>query len=121
MFRDVLAGIIDPTPGALAGAVMCEDGIAIEEYRKSDTQVDLNAVTVEFQRVLAQATKVAGALYGESDGGLEELMLRTAGHQLLFRIIDDEHFLVIALRHDGMLGKARYLSRMALQQIQKEL
>jgi len=121
MFRDILAGIVDRTPGALAAAVMCEDGIAIDEYVTPECQVDLNAVTVEFQRVLAQAAKVAGALYGEADGGLDELMLRTSGHQLLFHVIDDDHFMVVALRQDGMLGKARYLTRMALQDIRKEL
>ena len=120
-FREILASVIDSTPGALAGAIMCADGIALDEYRKPDAQVDLKAVTVEFQRVLEQARKVAGALYGEEEGGLEELMLETAGHQLLFRQIDDEYFLVIALRQDGMLGKARYLVRNVLHSLQEEL
>jgi len=120
-FREILARVIDPTPGALAGAVMCSDGVAIDEYRRPEAQIDLNTVTVEFQLVLEQARKVAGALYGQGSGGLEELILKTPGHQLLFREIDEEYFLVVALRHDGMLGKARYLVNALLHKIEEAL
>lgn len=121
MFREVLASIIDPTPGALAGAIMGWDGIAIDEYRRSEDPLDLDTVAVEFQRVLEQATKVANALYGPGGGELEELVLRTAAHQLLFRRVDDEYFVVIALAPDGMLGKARYLLRSTLHKLRQEL
>ena len=121
MFREILARVIDPTPGALAAAVMCNDGIPIDEYRKGEAKVDLHTVSVEFQRVLEQAQKVTGALYGGGGDGLEELILRTAQHQLLFRQIDDEYFLVVVLSHDGMLGKVRYLVRSVLHSLQEEL
>ena len=121
MFREVLASIVDPTPGALAAAVMGSDGIPIDAYRKRDDPLDLDTVAIEFQRVLEQATKVATALYGPGGGELEELVLRTAAHQLLFRQIDDEYFVVIALAPDGMLGKARYLLRSTLHKLRQEL
>ena len=120
-FREILERVIEDTPGALAGAVMCDDGVAIDEYRKEDARVDLGTVSVEFQGVLEQARKVAHVLYGAGQGALEELTLRTAGHQLLFRQIDDEYFLVLALSHDAMLGKARYLTGMVLHTLRQEL
>jgi predicted regulator of Ras-like GTPase activity (Roadblock/LC7/MglB family) len=121
MFREVLAGIIDGTPGALAGAIMGSDGIPVDEYRAVQDSLDLDTVAIEFQRVLEQAIKVASALYGPDGGELEELVLRTSSHQLLFRQVDDEHFVVIALAPDGMLGKARYLLRSVLHKVRQEL
>ena len=120
-FREILETVVLQTPGALAGAVMAADGIPIDEYTREGESVDLAAVAVEFQRVLDQSRKVAGALYGGSGGGLEELLLITSGHQLLFRRIDDEYFVTIALEPTGSLGKARYLIRSLLHDLQEAL
>lgn len=122
-FREILAKIVDPTPGAVAGVIMAADGIPLEEYRVPGAagEVDLSSVAVEFQRVLEQARKVAGALYGGSGEALSELVLVTSGHQLLFRQVDEEFSLVVALDPAGSLGKARYLARMLLQEVREAL
>ena len=119
-FRQILEKIIDPTPGALAGAIMASDGIPVEEVTREGSDVDLSAVAAEFQRVLEQSKKVAGVLYGESGGGLEELILITTKHQIFFRQIDDEFFVAIALDSTGSLGKARYLVRTMLDELREE-
>ncbi len=120
-FREILETVVLQTPGALAGAIMAADGIPVDEFKREEGSVDLAAVAVEFQRVLDQSRKVAGALYGASGGGLEELILITSGHQLLFRQIDDEFFVTIALEPTGSLGKARYLVRSLLRELQEAL
>jgi len=120
-FREILTGIVDGTPGALAGAIMGADGIAIEEYGKSTSTLELTAVAIEFQRVLEQARKVSGALYREGERGLEELILVTSEHQLYFREIDDEYFMVVALDPTGVLGKARYSVRNVLDELRSQL
>jgi len=119
-FREILGAIIDPTPGAIAGAIMGADGISLEEYRKT-SGLDLNTVAVEFQRVLAEARKVTGALSEAEDASLEELILCTTEHQILFRQVDEEYCVVVALARDGMLGKARYLLRSLLDKLRQEL
>ena len=120
-FREILAAIVDGTPGALAGAVMSRDGIPVEEYETRSGQVELSAVAVEFERVLEQARKVTGSLFGRESQGLEELVLTTANHQLFFREIDSEYFVILAMDRHGVLGKARYLVRSVLQDLQEEL
>ena len=120
-FDEILRKIVDPVPGALAGAIMGADGIPLAEYARGDAELDLTAVAVEFHSVLEQASKVAGAVSGPGAGGIEELMLRTRAHQLVFRQIDDEYFAVIALEPDGMVGKARYLLGTLLWTLQEEL
>ncbi len=120
-FAEILARIVDGTPGALAGAIMGRDGIPIEEYAAVRDAVDLNAIAVEFERVLREAEKVASALFGPEAGELQELVLTTGGPQLLFRQVDDECFLVIVLEKTGGLGKARYLVRSILQDLHEAL
>ncbi len=120
-FREILERVVLQTPGALAGAVMAADGIPVDEFERAEGSVELAAVAVEFQSVLDQSRKVAGALYGKSGGGLQELILITSGHQLFFRQIDDEFFVIIALETTGSLGKARYLVRSLLRELQEAL
>ncbi len=120
-FREMLAHVVDNTPGALAGAIMGRDGIAIEEYLVVRDAVDLNAIAVEFERVLDQAEKVVGALFGRGSGGLQELVLTTGGPQILLRPVDEECFIVLALERTGGMGKARYLVGSILQDLHEAL
>lgn len=120
-FREILTRIVDETPGALAGAIMGRDGIPVDEYEREPEAVDLSAVAVEFEAVLAQATKIAGALFAGEGGGLDEVVLVAGGRQLVFRPVDDEYFIVVALDRTGVLGKARYLMRSVLQEVRDEL
>ena len=119
-FREILTQIVDGTPGGLAGAIMGSDGIAIDEYRAPGCALELSAVAVEFQRVLEQARKVSGSLYGKGSEP-EELVLVTRDHQLLFRQVDEEYFVALALLPNGVLGKARYLVRSLLDSLRSEL
>ena len=120
-FREILSSLVDQTPGALAAAVMAADGVAIDEYARQGAEVDLGAIAIEFGRIFHQSQKVADSLYGPREGELHELVLVTAGHQLFFRQLDDEMFLVIALAPTGIVGKARWLARSLLDQIREAL
>lgn len=120
-FREILSRIVDDTPGALAAAIMSRDGIPVDEYSAADNTIDLSAVAVEFERVLDQAAKVAGSVFEGEEGVLEELVIGTRGPQLLFHPIDGEYFIVVALSHSGLLGKARYMVRHVLRNVQEEL
>ncbi len=121
-FREMLVHVVDGTPGALAGAVMGRDGIPIDEYVRERDAVDLNTIAVEFERVLDEAEKVTGAVFGASASGLQELLITTGdGPQLLFRQIDDEYFLLVALSRTAGMGKARYLVRGILQDLREAL
>jgi predicted regulator of Ras-like GTPase activity (Roadblock/LC7/MglB family) len=120
-FREILSTLVDRTPGALAAAVMAGDGVAIDEYAREGAEVDLGAIAVEFGRIFAQSQKVASALYGSRDGELDELLLVLGGHQILFRKLDEDSFLLLALDQSGLVGKARWLARNLLQEIRDAL
>jgi predicted regulator of Ras-like GTPase activity (Roadblock/LC7/MglB family) len=120
-FREILGTLVDRTPGALAAAVMAGDGVAIDEYAKDGAEVDLGAIAVEFGRIFAQSQKVAESLYGTRDGELDELLLVLGRHQILFRKLDEDSFLLLALEQSGLVGKARWLARNLLQDIREAL
>lgn len=119
-FREILEHVIRQTPGAQAGAIMGTDGVPIEEYTVPGADIDLNGLTIEFSGVLEQLRKVSGSLYGQPDA-LEEVLLGTREHQLLFRPVDDEYLFVVALDPLGMVGKARYLVRSVMEELREEL
>jgi predicted regulator of Ras-like GTPase activity (Roadblock/LC7/MglB family) len=120
-FREILSTLVERTPGALAAAVMAHDGVAIDEYAREGAEVDLGAIAVEFGRIFAQSQKVAAALYGARDGELDELLVVLGGHQILFRKLDEDSFLLLALEQTGLVGKARWLARNLLQEIRDAL
>ncbi len=119
-FRDLLAEIVDRTPGGLAGGIIGSDGIPVEEYCAAGVELDLASLAAEFQRVLDEARKIAGAFYARDDT-LQELVVVTDTHQLLFRQVDEDYAVVVALDPSGLLGKARYLVRSILQELRNEL
>ena len=120
-FREILTNLVDRTPGALAAAVMAADGVAIDEYAREGAEVDLGAIAVEFGRIFGQSQKVAQALWGARDGELDELLLVLGSHQVLFRKLDEDSFLILALEPGGLVGKARWLARNLLQEIREAL
>jgi predicted regulator of Ras-like GTPase activity (Roadblock/LC7/MglB family) len=120
-FQEALAAVVNGTPGARAAVLMGADGIPVEEFCSEAEGIDLPSIAVEFQRVLAEARKVADMVDAEGAGALEELVLQTSRGQLLFRALDEEYFLVVALDRNGFLGKARYLIASLLRDIRQEL
>ncbi|HXZ86453.1 MAG TPA: hypothetical protein VEI82_13300 [Myxococcota bacterium] len=120
-FREILTTLVDRTPGALAAAVMAADGVAIDEYAREGSEVDLGAIAVEFGRIFGQSQKVAESLYGAREGELDELLLVLGEHQILFRRLDEDSFLLLALERTGLVGKARWLARSLLQEIREAL
>lgn len=118
-FREILCKLVDQTPGALGAAIVDGEGIAVDEYSVRGPELDLSGLAVEFQGVLAQAAKVAGAALGGS--ALAEMTLHAGERQLLLRRIDDEFFLIVALRRDGILGKVRYLADSVLPELRSSL
>jgi predicted regulator of Ras-like GTPase activity (Roadblock/LC7/MglB family) len=49
-----------------------------------------------------------------------ETMIQLSRVMLIFRTVDEETFLVVALAADGNLGKARYLIRRHVHAIRQE-
>ena len=122
-FEAILKDIVVSCGGGIGAALMGSDGIPIAEFvapQAPDGPLteDIGVAGVEFGRILEETRKAADALGG---GPVVETLVVLARFSLLFRSVDDETFLVVALTPDGNLGKARYLMRRHLLAIRQEL
>ena len=122
-FEPTLRKMIDGVSGALGIALMGSDGIPISEIQAEATEAsgeeaEAGAAGVEFGRVLDEIRKAADGL---GAGRLEEAVVGLARCWLLFRTVDDELFLVVALEPRGNLGKARFLMRRHLLDLREQL
>lgn len=124
-FESVLQTIVDECGGGLSAALMSLDGIAVAQVtartgRDRDDPLggDATAAGIEFGRILGEMSKAADAL---GAGTLIESVISLARVQLVFHAVDEELVLVLALRPDGNIGKARYLIRRQLPGIRAAL
>ncbi len=124
-FESVLQTIVDECGGGFCAALMGLDGIAIAQVtasrgrdREDPLAGDATAAGIEFGRILGDMTKASDVL---DAGPLRESVITLARIQLVFHAVDEELVLVLALRPDGNLGKARYLIRRSLPVIRAAL
>jgi predicted regulator of Ras-like GTPase activity (Roadblock/LC7/MglB family) len=122
-FEPTLQKMIDGCAGAIGVALMGSDGIAVAELQAPDPDLsvldgEVGAAGIEFGRILDEVRKAADALSG---GRLEEVVVGLARMTLVFRAVDDELFLVVALAPSGNLGKARFLLRRHLLELREQL
>jgi predicted regulator of Ras-like GTPase activity (Roadblock/LC7/MglB family) len=122
-FEPTLQKMIDGCSGAIGIALMGSDGIAVSEFQAQNPDLgvldgDVSAAGIEFGRILDEMRKASDALNG---GRLEEVVVGLARFTLLFRSVDDELFLVVALAEGGNLGKARFLIRRHLLELREQL
>jgi predicted regulator of Ras-like GTPase activity (Roadblock/LC7/MglB family) len=122
-FEPTLQKMIDGCAGAIGVALMGTDGIAVAELQAPDPDLsvldgEVGAAGIEFGRILDEVRKAADALSG---GRLEEVVVALARMTLVFRAVDDELFLVVALAPNGNLGKARFLLRRHLLELREQL
>jgi predicted regulator of Ras-like GTPase activity (Roadblock/LC7/MglB family) len=124
-FEAILQSIVDECGGGRSAALMGLDGIAIAEARASSgvdrddpLEGDVTSAGVEFGRILGEMRKASDAL---GAGNVREAVLSLDRATIVFHGVDEDLVLVVALRPDGNLGKARYLIRRGLVDIRAEL
>ncbi|MDH3211600.1 MAG: hypothetical protein OEM05_03855 [Myxococcales bacterium] len=122
-FADPLNEIVKGCGGGIGALLMGGDGIPIEQVVGSTVPTgplseDLATAGVEFGRILDDIRKASDALAG---GAVHETVVVLSRFTLLFRIVDEDVFVVVVLEPDGNIGKARYLIRRQLSAIRRNL
>ncbi len=123
-FISILQEIVNGCGGGLGAALMGDDGIPIEEFVSPSPSAqdllseEIGTAGAEFGRILAEIAKASDALGG---GAVHETTVVLSRFTLVFRNVDEETFLVVAITPDGNLGKARYLIRRQLLALRQEL
>ncbi len=118
-FTLLLREIVENCGGGVAIALMQSDGIPIEDITLDAESLPdgIETAAAEFGRILDEIRKASDAIGG---GAAVETIVLLARVTLVFRSVGEDLFLVLAVRPDGNLGKARYLMRrqlLALRQL----
>ena len=118
MFKQLLETIIERTEGSLGALIMGIDGIAVERLLKEAGQeANLDVAAAEFTSLVRSAQK-AGKDTGL--GNLRELVISLDGAVVIMRLLGRDYFVVLAIRPEGNLGRARFELRKAELQLNKE-
>jgi predicted regulator of Ras-like GTPase activity (Roadblock/LC7/MglB family) len=112
-----LQGMLKELEEAGGIAIVGMDGIIVEE-KKRDPQMDLQMLGAEFSGLFKSAGKLSESVeFGE----VSELMTSADRSIVILRRVTVEYFLILVMRPDGNLGKARFLLRRALPLLKTEL
>ena len=119
VFQEILKDIVEVVGGGLGGLVIGRDGIALETYLppERDESIDIQAFGVELVTMIGEMNRVSSSLGSE---GIEEVSLVMPDYIAVMRFINLEYLVVVLLRRDGNLGKARWLIRREVPRLQKE-
>ncbi len=128
-FDTILRAILEES-GGIGVALMGTDGVPVAQLQSQSQNQnptggagaglseDVGIAGAEFVRILEEIRKVADALGG---GEVTETVISLSHFSLIFRAIDEDLFVVLAMPVDGNLGKARYLIRRHQLAIRQEL
>jgi len=121
-FREHLEQVCRDVDGAIACSLMGVDGIEVDTHLSGrageDEAVDLKSLLVEYSAVFRSAREAAAA---HEAGGVAEVAISTDKVTAVARQVSPEYFMIVALRPDGNLGKARFLLRVTAPKLGSEL
>lgn len=119
VFADLLKQIVAKVDGAIGALIMGLDGIAIEQQivdaERHDNRLSMIAA--------AYATLLRNSMRTSSDvgvGPLQEMSVISGNMMLVIKLINPEYFLLVALEHNGNIGRARFELRKAQLLLEEE-
>jgi predicted regulator of Ras-like GTPase activity (Roadblock/LC7/MglB family) len=118
MFKEALRDVVEGTEGGMAGLLMGFDGIAVESYTKSDSEVDIQTVGMELSVVLKDVRRAVEQLQG---GDAREIAIQAEKVTTLVRLINADYFIALTMSPDGNFGKGRFLLRLAAPKLLSNL
>jgi len=117
VFGEIIMEVVEKVEGGVAGVIMGVDGIAIDNYIKGESSLEIQSVGAEYAVILQQVKGVSEML---KSGKLKEFIIFSEGFILIIHSINEDYFAALALKPEGNYGKGRYLLRMAIPKIRAE-
>jgi predicted regulator of Ras-like GTPase activity (Roadblock/LC7/MglB family) len=116
--RSSLNTILNSVDGTLAAIIMAYDGIPIDEISVEQTEFDIQLLSVEYASVLKEIKRAVDVIKA---GNLEEVSIATTQTRVVVRVLNDDLFAALIMRHDGNFGKGRYLLKLKSYEMAREL
>jgi predicted regulator of Ras-like GTPase activity (Roadblock/LC7/MglB family) len=116
LFSAILKDVVDGTEGALGAVIVGLDGMPVEEFAVN-SEMDFQSMVVEFSSFLKVIEK--GSLASQL-GSTEEVTVTTDKATIILRRLNEEYFIILAIRPIGNFGKGRFLLRISVPRLLKE-
>jgi len=111
MFKESLKTIVDNTDGSLGALIMGADGLSVEKFfNEEGAAANLDVAAAEFTALIRSASRSGKDL---ALGDLRELVVALGSVTFVTRLFNKEYFVVLAVKPEGNLGRARYELRKA--------
>jgi len=111
MFKEALQTIVEKTEGSLGALIMGADGLSVEKFfNEEGYAANLDVAAAEFTSLVRSAARSGNDL---ALGDLRELMVALASVTFIMRLFNKDYFVVLAMKPEGNLGRARYELRKA--------
>lgn len=116
-FLDTLKELVEGVNGGIAATLMGMDGLSVQQYA-GRAEYDVDTVGVEYGKVIDEIKNASTLL---NLGSVEEVIVSTAGIDVLLRMITPEYYIAFVVAKTANTGKARYLLRKAAVKAKEEL
>ncbi len=116
-FLEILQQIVDNTKDSRGGLIMGMDGIVVEEYIKEDETLDFQNVGVEYTALIRS---IADASQNLGFEGPEQIVVEYRDTTLIVRNINQDYFIMLAIKNSAGIGKGRFLIRKNILGLSKE-
>ena len=111
MFKEMLETIIEHTEGSLGALIMGTDGIAVQKVLgEAGKEANLYVAAAEFTSLVRSAQRTGN---DTGLGNLQELVVSLESAVVVMRLLSRNYFVVLALSHEGNLGRGRFELRKA--------
>lgn len=109
-FLQILKDVVDPTRGGVAATLMGLDGIAVQDYKREGATCDLEALGVEYGKVMGEIRKASNIL---NLGDVEDLVISSEGLNVLLRLATPEYFVALVVAKGGNTGQGKFYLKKA--------
>ena len=113
-FEESMTELLESCPGARGAAIVDPDGIPVVV---SPEDGSLEVLGAEFATILHDLAEAAREL---QHGQLEQCSVFAEDAVIILTTIAAGYFLVLVVSRDGLVGKGRYLSRLARVRLYSE-
>lgn len=111
MFKEALEVVVNRTEGAVCALIIGTDGIAVERlFLPEATERNLDVAATEFTSLVKRSQRISGDI---ALGELSEVIIALNDYIIVARMLSPDYFMMVALRSDGNVGRARYQLRCA--------
>ena len=111
MFKEALQTIVEKTDGSLGALIMGADGLSVEKFfNEEDYAANLDVAAAELTSLGRSAMRSGNDL---ALGDLRELVVSLDSVTFIMRLFNKDYFVVLAMKPEGNLGRARYELRKA--------